>query len=590
MADLHFLRPAWLLLLLLVPLVAWLWRRSQAGGSGWEGVIPNPLLRPLLPSGPGPGMRRSRALWPALLLTITSLALAGPSWRQAPNPLEKLPDSLVIALDLSLSMLATDEPPNRLTRAKQKIRDLIPQRADAFTGLVAYAGDAHVVTPLTDDPRAIENLLPALDPFMMPALGSRADRAVETSIDLLQQGGRGGGTILLVTDGVDARYHEPIQDMISQSGYALRILAVGTPAGAPIPIPERGFLRDQGELVIPQLDMDDLSTLADMTDGEVARVTLLNDDLNQLDVTETLGSASAAADTVERRLNLWVDDGYWLVWLLAPLGLLAWRRGGLAVVLVAFTLPMPQTAQALEWEDLWLRQDQQGARLFPDNPEAAAEHFNDPAWRGSALYRAGDYEAAADAFARAQGADADYNRGNALARSGELEAAIEAYDAALEAEPGHEDARANKALVESLLEQQEQQQQEGDGQDGEPQEQPGQEGEQGDSQDPSQQPGSQQDSGQDAESNGSPGEPEGAEEESGEEPEQGEDGEPAQQEPSESEGQPSDGLLSDPQAQDERSREQWMRRVPDDPAGLLRRKFLYQYQQKDPDLEDSEPW
>lgn len=592
MTDLHFLRPAWLLLALLIPLVLWLWRQSRSGASGWERFIPRPLLTPLMPATTPSGPRRSKGWWPALLLLIAAIALAGPSWRQAPNPLGKQADSLVVALDLSLSMLATDVSPDRLTRAKQKIRDLLPTRADAFTGLVAYAGDAHVVTPLTDDAGAVENLLPALDPFMMPAMGSRPDRAVAEAIELLEQGGRGAGSILLVTDGIDEQYHDRIASIIEDTGYGLRILAVGTPEGAPIPLPERGFLRDGGELVTPQLDMASLDALADATGGEVARLSLSGDDLDQLGVSERL-LAGAGQQSIDRKLNLSVDDGYWLVWLLLPLALLAWRRGGLAALLLAVTLPLPEPAHAFEWQDLWSRPDQQGARLLDNDPAAAAEAFQDPAWRGTALYRAGDYKSAAEQFARAEGADADYNRGNALARAGDLKGAIEAYNKTLEINPDHEDAKANKALVEKLLQQSQQEQQ--NGQDGESS-QKGGEGEekkkrQGGSQRSEGEPGEGESSGEQGQEQGEtkgPGQesdpaPEGEKEEKA-------SGDAASQQPGSEEDTEAPGLLSDPEAQDERSREQWMRRVPDDPSGLLRRKFLYQYQQNNSNTEESEPW
>lgn len=590
MVDLYLLRPGALWLLLLIPALLWLWRRGQQGGSGWETLIPSPLLAPLMPAGAGSGRKRSTGWWLVILLVITTVALAGPSWRKAPNPLEKLPDSLVVALDLSLSMLATDELPDRLTRAKQKIRDLLPERADAFTGLVAFAGEAHVVTPLTDDRRAIENLLPALDPFMMPALGSRGDRGIQTAIELLEQGGRGTGSILLITDGLDQRHHQGVRALLAESGYGLQILAVGTPGGAPIPIPERGFLRDQGELVTPQLNMDELNSLASITDARIARLTLTNDDLDHLNTRGVRGSA-ADASVIERRLNLRVDDGYWLIWLLLPLGLLAWRRGGLAVVLLAVTLPLSEPAHALALKDLWLRGDQQGARLFSQDPEAAAKAFTNPAWRGAALYRAGDYTEAAKAFSQVEGTNAAYNRGNALARSGELEAAIEAYDAVLEAEPGHDDARANRELVKALLEEQEQEQE---------QQQQNQQGEDGD-EDKSE--STQQQDGDNGKGQNQPSDPGNSEESQA--GEAGTESEPARVEPPEStpenesqtdaedpqdDGLSDQGLLSDPAAQDERSREQWMRRVPDDPGGLLRRKFLYQYQQNNPGSEESQPW
>ncbi|MFE8069545.1 VWA domain-containing protein [Marinobacteraceae bacterium S3BR75-40.1] len=627
MSDFHFLRPEWLWLLLAVPVVPWLWRRMMSGGHGWESVIPGALLSPLLTRDAGPQRpRRVRGGIPALLLLIASLSLSGPAWRQTPHPLQERTDSLAVVLDLSLSMLATDLSPDRLTRAKQKIRDLLSMREGALTGLVVYAADAHVVTPLTEDRRTIEALLPAVDPFIMPANGSRPDRGVAKAIELLKRGGQGPGQILLVTDGIDQNEAEAIRDQLGDTPYRLNVLAVGTESGGPIPLPDQGFIQDQGEIVIAKTPLAPLQSLAQANGGEATRITLGDQDLKTLDLND-LGESQWRQSDRKRQLDLWHDDGYWLAWLLLPLVLWGWRRGVLATGFVAVLLLHPQPSLAFGWDDLWKTPDQQGAELFAEQPEAAAKTFEDPAWKGSALYRAGDYEEAAKAFSQLDTADAHYNRGNALAKAGQYQKAIEAYDQALEQNPDLADARANKKLIEDLLKQQKKeqnqqnQQQNQDqqssqgqnnqqssqgGQDNQNQSQQGQQnqqGSQGQAQQGRQQSGSQgnpqQDqSGQQDSQNGSEAQQQQSQSGAGEsgEAEKNKQQETQQQAagPSsekQSGDQPQGAGMSEGPTEAEQSREQWLRRVPDDPGGLLRRKFLHQYRRQAPqDSEEDEPW
>src|SRR5690554_5700963 len=124
MADFHFIRPLWLLLLLLAPLLYIVLARRSSGDSGWSGLIPEQLLAPVIRRyGGAEGKGKSKLLPAISALVFLAIALAGPAWRETPTPLKKPGDSLVVVLDLSLSMLATDLEPDRLTRAKRKIRE-----------------------------------------------------------------------------------------------------------------------------------------------------------------------------------------------------------------------------------------------------------------------------------------------------------------------------------------------------------------------------------------------------------------------------------------------------------------------------------
>lgn len=595
MADFHFLRPLWLLLLLILPFLPVILRRARQGDSGWGHVIPEPLLRPLIRrSGSGPEHASSPLLSLVAATIILALALAGPSWREAPTPLQQQNDSLVIVLDLSLSMLATDSEPDRLTLAKRKIRDILKQREGSLTALVVYAADAHVVTPLTDDRKTIEGMLGVLEPVIMPATGNRADLGIAKGLELLQQGAPGKGHLLLIADQVHERYLDPIHTLMSGSRFPLSTLTVGTPEGGPIPLEKQGFIRDNGTIVIARATPERLASLASVHDGNSHRLTLDNSDIRALNL-RPRDSGEWQDTESELTVNRWQDDGYWLLWVALPLLLIGWRRGGMAMLFLALLPLSPRPVMALEWDTLWQRPDQQAPELIQENPEAAAQRLESPEWRGAALYRARQYEEAAEAFSRADSPLADYNRGNALARAGKLQEAINAYDEALAARPEMEDARFNRELVQDLLEQQEQQEQQEQSDGG----QDRSESDSGSS-DNSRQPEGQ--SGQDG------GEQESKQRQAGdgtEEPKQ-QNGQATQQQDSQEPptGQQA-GELEDSGAEDSNAgspqelsptpltqgQEQWLRRIPDDPGGLLRRKFLQQYQQRNTESDEGDtPW
>jgi Ca-activated chloride channel family protein len=561
-ALLHFIRPYWLLLLPLVFVLPWIWKRSRRPSGDWTRVCDPHLLRWLSVKQASERSRGGGHWLAAVTLLISIVALAGPSWQKLPDSSFSARDARVIVLDLSRSMLAQDLRPNRLTRARFRLADLLGATEEGQAGLVSFAGDAYVVSPLTNDMGTITNLLPALQPDIIPVAGSRADLALEMAASLLQRAGLNMGEVLLVTDSADARVAARAREL-RDDGITTSVLGVGTVEGAPIPS-AGGFVSDRaGNVVIAKLERADLQAVAEAGGGSYSELGASAAGLPMWEEQESSEFARREDALSER----WKDAGPWLVLLLLPLALLGFRRG-LFFFLPLLILPgmfYSIPARADWWENAWQRKDQQAYQaLQSGQAEKAAALARNPALSGEAWYRSGEFTNAFDSWMQLDSANAHYNRGNALAHLGEYEAAIEAYDKALSLEPGMQDALFNRELLEQMQEQQEQQQ---EGEDSESQE--------GDS---SQQ---QQEGDQSQQSEG----------EEGEEGEQSEQQEGEQQEGdvNNKEGEQQDYVEAWTE-EDAQAMEQWLRRIPDDPGGLLRRKFRNQHQRRGAPQDETEAW
>ena len=402
--------------------------------------------------------------------------------------------------------------------------------------------------------------------------------------------------------------------MISKAGkFRLSILGVGTEQGAPIPTGAGGFAKDRsGAIVIPQLSPASLQMLAQNNGGIYASMSADDSDIEAL-LASTEELFPDATKELERSFDLWDDQGFWLAFLLLPIILLSFRKGNIAVILLAPML-FSDPASALGWQDLWKTADQQASEALESDDAASAQSlFKNRQWRGSAAYKAEDYDSAINEFLDFDDADSHYNRGNALAHSGDLDAAIEAYDQALAMNPEMEDAQANKELLEQLKQQQEQQEQQdsedsdsdsdSDSEQSESQDQQSQDSQpqDSDSEPQDQEPQDQQQSdSQDSE----PQDPAEQEPEAQEgEPEESEEQESQQEQPQspEAEAEATEEQTkeqSEAEKQAQQELEQWLRRVPDDPGGLLREKFRYQSRQRaleprrpvPPNNEQQERW
>lgn len=524
----HFLRPAWLWGLAGVPLLAWAWHRRMSARDPWQGRVDAHLLPHLLEAGSGKPLRRA---WPAMLACIAAvlalLALAGPSWQRGAQPLWQARMPLVIAVDLSASTAAADLPPSRLARARAAIDATLQAWEAGDVGLLAYAGDAYVVSPLTGDPANVAVFLDALSPDIMPGdvdAPSRADRAIAMAARLLRQAGHAEGDIVLLEDAASGQAVAAAREAAAQ-GYRVSVLGLGTTAGAP-------WRDTRGDIQRAALDAEGLRAVAAAGDGRY--VPLAG---GARDVLAVLGPRQGAVGAARGTAQAWRDQGYWLLPPLLLLVLFAFRRGGALALCLACALLPWTPARAADGSRWWQRPDQAAhARLV----------------EGAEAYRQGRYDQALRAWDGVPGADAAYNRGNALARQGRFPEALEAYDRALQLRPGMADALANREAVRKAMRQPPPQ--DGDG-EAQRQERP--------------QP-----------------DPAAGEQRA---PDDG-DGQPPARPPPRGDGPRKPGEAGEPgqrAGESEHAREQRLanearlRRVPDDPGGLLRARFALEHRRRE---------
>ncbi|XPF95881.1 vWA domain-containing protein [Colwellia sp. RE-S-Sl-9] len=470
MADFHFIRPYWFLALIALFIALYLLKKMRISQSGWQGLLPKHLANVLIKNA-----QESKPLSliiPFIIGLLAIISMAGPSWQKLPQPVYQLARGSVLIMDMSYSMYSTDLSPNRLTRARYKAIDLLDNINEGEMGLIAYAGDAFIISPLTEDINNIKLLLPSLSPELMPELGSDPMRALTLADEMLKNAGHIDGDIYWFTDGIENSEIQDITEWSRNHTYRLNILGVGTKNGAPIKLSNGEFMKDNnGAIVVPKLKGNSLKGLAERGNGQYVKLQTNSDDIKKL-----LKNANSLSDNKETEKkessntgDQWEEAGPYIILIILPFVLMYFRRGRLlALFPLAILLTPTDQVYADVWDDLWKTKNQQAQAKFDQKQyKEAAEQFNDPLWQGSAQYKAGNFEEALKSFQQSDTAQALYNQGNALAKLNKLDEAIQHYEKALEKDPNLESAKANKALIEKLKEQQQQsdQNQKGDNQE-----------------------------------------------------------------------------------------------------------------------------
>jgi Ca-activated chloride channel family protein len=449
-AHFHFLHPLWLWALIVLPLVLLLVWWQQRRQLAFRQLVDDALLPHLLEGKKGGTL--GQLLLAGLIWLLACLALAGPSWKQYPTPLLESQSAQVIALSLSKTMYANDVAPDRLTRARFKVHDLLNANAAGMNGLIGFAGEAFVVAPLTRDSNSLSALLNAMSPDTMPVDGDNAAAAIRRAQTLLKEADTQHGLIILITDDANQATVDEARTA-RNGGLRVSVLGIGSNKRQPVTLPDGSLLHDTaGNLVLTQRNDTRLAAVANAGGGIYVAATNNDADVRQLET-----GLESSGPQERRKVSHWRDMGPWLLLPLVLLFAASFRRGWLLLLLL-FPLAMPHPAQAADWQqrwqNLWQRPDQQAASALANQQPALAEKLaKSPEWKGVAAYQAKHYKKAIDAFQHTDDANTDYNLGNALAQSGNLKGAIASYKKAIAQHPDDTDARHNLDVVEKLLKQ-----------------------------------------------------------------------------------------------------------------------------------------
>jgi Ca-activated chloride channel homolog len=643
-SDFHFLAPYWLLAFLPLIVLVIFYHFRQKRQSSWNKIIQPHLLDYLLQEN----LLLQRP-WALILMLLGSaiaiVSLANPVWEKKPQSVFETPTARVIVLDLSASMNAADLKPNRMKRARLKVQDILKRQTEGQTGLVVFAGDAFTVTPLSRDNDTILSQILVLEPDIMPVQGSRLDLGLLQAADLFKQSGIPAGDILVIADGYNNQRVFDVATGIAEEGHRISVLGIGTLEGAPISNGQGDVMRDKNNVpILSRLPEERFKQLTEIGNGRYSRLALDDSDIDYLLSLPPLNLDKQLPEQFMQQ-NQWHENGPYLTLLLLPLAALAFRRGWLmSMLMLALFIPMPAPVMALDldslkWDDLWLTDEQQASRaLQADNHEQAAALSSNPARKGSAFYRQQDYQQALEQFQQLNSSDAHYNRGNTLARLGEYKQAIKAYDEALKLKPDMQDAIDNRKAIEDLLakneetqnspnqeQNQEEQQQESQQQESQS-EQNSQQQQQSEQQEESENDQSQGNPSEDSQPDNS--EPDNSSADNSQPDNSSADNRQEQDNSSSQDDTPEQSAADNNAAQteaddtaseeqqarqaeennrqqslseqdyqaqpltdeEEQAAQQWLRRIPDDPGDLLKRKFLYQYQNRQRQPSTLQPW
>jgi Ca-activated chloride channel family protein len=224
------------------------------------------------------GARRWKAALLLAGLALLVVALARPQFGSRVETVRSTGQDIIVAIDLSTSMLAEDVSPSRLERARLATLRLIGSLDGDRIGLVAFAGSAFVQSPLTVDYSAAGMFLGAMHPDLMPVQGTDLGAALRVSLDALDEGAREARVIVLVTDGehLEADFEGELERAV-EGGVQVHVVGIGSPEGAPIPEYDgfgqrTGFLRDdEGTVVTTRLGEQTLSEVARRTGARYVR-------------------------------------------------------------------------------------------------------------------------------------------------------------------------------------------------------------------------------------------------------------------------------------------------------------------------------
>jgi len=372
-----------------------------------------------------------------IMFAFGFIAFLGPTWNEVETPSKKINSQFVVALDLSQSMLAEDISPNRLERAKFKIQDLLEANPRAETSLLVFAGSTHTVIPFTTDYKLILDQVSGLKPSMMPVEGT-GFTALFTKLDSLFNDNKAIARILLITDDLHDISIETLSNFLRENNAELYLYPFATQTGAEIP----GFKENSS------LDIQKMSSLGAIERVKILEITLDNSDVK--DLAKLISDELVFEDKGDEMEDNWQDNGFWLIIPLAFIFLFSFRKGWtLNLIFIAFTLSScsqadQQKAKDFSFDDLWYTKEYQAQKMY-DNEKYidAAVAFEDPLRKGTAYFKAGDFISAKTAFEKDTTTVGLYNLGLTYAKLGMLDKSQEVFEKVLQREPNNKNAADN---------------------------------------------------------------------------------------------------------------------------------------------------
>lgn len=706
--DFHFIYPLWLLS---IPVAIWLLRTKQSESNTMERwrkhiepeflAYQQSLQQPKVDNAPANFGRfkqiQRRLLSAASVIAsiLIAIALAGPSWEKMPEPVAKSSDKLLVIADLSLSMHAKDVKPSRLIRMRYKLLELMKLRKQGETALIAYSGDAHVVSPFTEDSKNIAALIPTLAPEIMPAFGSDIVSAIALAAELINEttaNTKNKTTVAIFSDEIFPSQVTEIRKLLSSQTTDVVIIGIGTENGGPIQLPSGQFIKNtDGSIVTAKLNRGNLQFIANELSGRYIDASNDNADVAYIN---NLASANANIEQSEiiGDANKWKNQGAWFALAALPFLALSYRRGALLCTFfviscidgsssllypTAYANTVDVTNQQDTgnnlanykwWQTPWKTRQQAAEALAKQGDFTSAEKVSAiPEFKAQSAFKAGDYPSANRYYQQviedkqsnqtktsntenvSDIAKLLYNQGHSHAHAGELNKSLEKYQEALNESPNYEEAKQAKALIEQLLNQQQnqQEQQKQDGQNSQNQSEQNQQGQQSEqnpqqSQQQQNQQGdqNQQQNSNDSDNNNNQSEDQQGADQSGSQG-QSEANDQSQQndesmldsadkhaqhqqalqeqneqqqaneeqvgvadqrkDQQEADNQTKPQTVSELQAQNDvppisAETEKWLRQVPDNPSALLERKFRYERAKRERDgkvlnkLENDQIW
>jgi Ca-activated chloride channel family protein len=415
------------------------------------------------------------------------------------------------------------------------------------------------VTPLTSDVNTLETQLQSLNPFIMPEFGNRAELAFAHAANMIEENGYSPPHLLWITDEIAQSKLQQIKAALPAS-ISATLVAAGTSAGSPIPLPNNQGNLMQGDNVV-------------MVKTDAKAIVDIGADLGFKTV--ALGNQPAANffESIESetiRDTGVIDLGYWL---LMPI-IIGWlfyskHTSSVAGIMVFFLFLSPEQSFAAE---IFKNKEQRAYDYLEINPARTLELTNTPSLVSEALFRQNQFEQAASALETERSTTALYNRANALAHAGKLKEALNLYTEVLKRED-HESARTNKELIESFLENQ-------------PSEQSQQQGEDSDNTDSAE--SSESNQSQQQEDSEQSDESEINDSEDASENEQESENESTQEEQAESTAE-QETQLSQQEARENQETEAILNQLNAPSSSILQNKFNLQYQ-KNPTETDGTLW